>query len=157
MTKWVAAQLVALQTAQQDDIKEAETDLGREVLRFLHTKNIDTEELENAVADTRSLEDGAESEVLVAITNLRSQIMTILTQPSLQCSLDEMKRYYGRIINGPSLSPLNGSIHLKCLEFIANPGLEHEERFTEELRRLFIDYLQKFLAEEEALLEFDGA
>lgn len=146
------AQLHALEDNDTADIKTAEKDLATEALNLLHAKNVDTGSLENAVQDAKSMTGETNpAEISSVIDRLRQEIRSILNHPELQRSIWELQNYYRQIFTKPTLARMNQEIYEKSLQFLISPELEHDERYLEELRRLFIIFLRAFLAEERAL------
>ena len=161
ITSWVSFYLNLLRHRGDpeigQEIKQVESNLAQEALRLLHSRDIDTTDVENICRDAQALSrnpDATASETDQVVRRLRTELNNIFEDPRIQGFIQSIRIYYRRILAYPALLTLNQQIYNKLLEYLLNP-LQSDPSQDTELNLMLQRFLQTFLNREQDLKEQD--
>ena len=137
------------------EVREAQRVLAGQAIQILEENGIETEALVNNTFDTARNQSSSDAEVTEAqesCVNLVRQVLgEILNNPRMMELIEELKTYYGRILNHESVRELHGDAHEHLLLFENWPSRQVDPRFMAEVGERLKAMLRKFLEVETIL------
>jgi hypothetical protein len=130
------------------EVREAQRALASQAIQILEENGIDTEALVNTFGTARNQSSSAAevTEAQESCVNLVRQVLgEILNNPRMMELNEELKTYYGRILNHESVRELHGDAHEHLLLFENWPSRQVDPRFMAEVGERLKAMLRKFL------------
>jgi len=147
ITAWVKELVKGLESDESNaspELEAANSNLTGEIFRLLHSKNIDTSELESAASRIPMFNLNSQAEVIQAIQLMNDEIKKIVANPEVRNWIAELRTYYQRILQSSNeLCLLNGEIEQKL--YSRHSGYM-------EMRSLLLRFWTLFLEAEETIL-----